>query len=125
MFTVSLPWPDSRLYAGNSRIHFRLRAELARGARHDGRMLAAEALGGRLGPFQMDDSLRATFTFSAPDARRRDLVNCADACKSYVDGIFDALGVNDSQIRRVLLEWSAPMPNRGGQVVIELERINR
>lgn len=120
MLKIELPWPDSRLYAGNARIHYRLRAELARGARHEGRMLAMDALGGRLGPFQTDDKLTAVFTFAPPDRRGRDIVNVADACKSYVDGVFDALGVNDKQIHTAVLSFADQEP--GGRVTLELEK---
>lgn len=120
-FLVTLPWPDMRLSA-NGREHWRSEAHLKRGAKAEGFGLAYEALRGRMGPFLESDKLAAVVTYYPPDRRKRDLFdNTPSACKPLIDGVFRALGVDDSQIRRVLSQWGEVTP--GGKVIFELERI--
>jgi len=40
-----------------------------------------------------------------PDKRRRDLDNMHATLKYYLDGVFKALGVDDSCLQRVTLQW--------------------
>ena len=46
-----------------------------------------------------------SIVFVAPDARHRDLDNCLAAAKPQIDGIADALGVNDKRFRPILLNY--------------------
>lgn len=48
-----------------------------------------------------------SIVFIAPDARLRDLDNCLAAAKPQIDGIADALGVNDKRFRPILLNYVA------------------
>lgn len=120
-FTVTLPWPRYDL-GGNGRQHWAKTAELKRGAKADGFGLAYEALGGRFGPFQPDDWLSATVTYCPPDRRKRDMLdNLPASCKPMIDGVFKALGVDDSRVRRVVSEWGDV--TQGGQVLLVIERM--
>lgn len=42
-------------------------------------------------------------TFIAPDRRKRDLDNLLSSCKSQIDGICKALGVDDSIFEKIIL----------------------
>ena len=56
-----------------------------------------------------------------PDRRKRDMDNCLAMMKPYQDGICDALGVDDSRIKRTVLEWGDVV--KGGKVVLRLEEM--
>jgi crossover junction endodeoxyribonuclease RusA len=56
-------------------------------------------------------------TFHPPDKRKRDLDNCLASFKAGLDGIADALGVNDCQFK-LSLEMGSPI--KGGEVEIYL-----
>lgn len=56
-------------------------------------------------------------TFNPPDRRRRDLDNMLAACKAYLDGISDALGVDDSNFKLTIQKGEVV---KGGQVVVEV-----
>ena len=46
-----------------------------------------------------------SIVFVAPDGRHRDLDNCLAAAKAQLDGMADALGVNDKRFRPILLDY--------------------
>lgn len=62
------------------------------------------------------DRVHLTITFVPPDRRRRDLDNMHSSLKYGLDGVADALGVNDSIFRPVTLDVSDEI---GGMVRIE------
>ena len=65
--------------------------------------------------------LVSEYTFHPPDKRRRDIDNCLAMMKNYQDGVYNALGVDDSSIRRTVLEWGEVV--KGGKVVLRLEEM--
>lgn len=118
--TVRLPWPDPGL-SPNARLHFRKVAELKRGARHAARMLTLEALNVRPLPFGAKDRLAVKAVYCPPDHRRRDLFeNMPASIKAHIDGVFDALEVNDNQVRRAVGEWG-DVDRGDGYVLLTLE----
>lgn len=56
------------------------------------------------GPQDWKDSIPVSLIFVMPDKRHRDLDNCHAALKSALDGMADALGVNDRQFRPILID---------------------
>ncbi len=110
---VDLPWP-SRVLHPNSRTHWAKRAKAARAARLASAWAAKEASIGKIDA----DWLKIAVVFSPPDNRARDLDGMLSNIKSYLDGIADVVGVDDSRwaisIRRDL-----PVPL--GNVRIEIE----
>lgn len=50
-------------------------------------------------------TLPLSIVFVAPDGRHRDLDNCLAAAKPQIDGIADALGVNDRRFRPILVDY--------------------
>jgi crossover junction endodeoxyribonuclease RusA len=115
MTQIALPWPTSAL-SQNSRFHWRVRASQTKAARL-GAHLACLAAGLRNPSW---DGARLTFAFSPPDRRRRDASNVIGALKAAVDGISDAIGVDDSRFRIVWPEAFAE-PARGGLVRVAIE----
>ena len=99
----SLPWPPARL-SPNARPHWAERARLAKAYRRacaaqatqaldkasEARLRAARARG---------EDVHVELRFVPPDRRGRDQDNALAAIKSGLDGVADALGVNDRQFR--------------------------
>lgn len=67
---------------------------------------AVEATKQAMSGFQdTGNTIPVSIVFVAPDRRHRDLDNCLAAAKSQLDGIADALGVNDKRFRPILLNY--------------------
>lgn len=93
---VVLPWPP-RVLSPNSRPpHWAVLAKakrIYRSACH----YEALAAGWRMGTFAAADRLHVSLMFVPPDRRRRDIDNLIATMKSGLDGLADALGVDDSR----------------------------
>lgn len=111
MSTIILPWPAKQLHP-NARVHWAVRAKHARKAREDG-YFAAKAAGVAARP----SGVALGIVFYPPNARRRDLDGCLSALKSALDGIADALGVDDS---RFAINMQMGDPVEGGRVEVSL-----
>lgn len=88
--TVCLPHPAKELRP-NGRAHWAAKARAVKAARMEARLRVLSALGGE--PLEWDPARYDVTWFykgACPDAD-----NCLAACKAYLDGCCDALGVND------------------------------
>ena len=115
---VVLPWPP-RVLSPNSRPpHWAVLAQAKRAYR-----LAchaeARAAGWRNGAVAPTDRLHVRLVFVPPDRRRRDMDNLIAAMKSGLDGLADALGVDDT---RWTLTCAIDEANIGGMVRVEVGR---
>lgn len=54
---------------------------------------------------QPEGCIPLAITFVMPDKRKRDVDNLLAACKQSLDGMAQALGVDDSRFRPILLDW--------------------
>lgn len=61
--------------------------------------------------------LPVNLIFHPPDKHSRDLDNCLAAFKSGLDGIADALGINDKRFQ-ILMRFGEPV--RGGEVEVQI-----
>lgn len=116
--TIHLPWPP-RTLSPNTPGHWAKKAS-AKKAYRSACMRAVEQgawVGGFLPP---DALLRVSLRFCPPDVRRRDLDNLLASMKSGLDGIADAIGIDDSRFR-IVVDWDKPIT--GGRVLVELEVI--
>jgi len=104
-----LPWPPKEL-SPNARVHRLVKAKAAKAYRHACRALTKEA---KLVPAGM----HLKITFVPPTRQPRDLDNCLASIKSGLDGVADALGLNDRAFRPITIDMAE---NVGGMVVIEL-----
>ena len=52
-----------------------------------------------------EKNIPVSLVFVAPDKRRRDLDGCLSASKSALDGIAQAMGVDDSRFKPILLNY--------------------
>lgn len=109
---LTLPWPNPRL-SPNSRKHWRRVAEVKQAAKREAWALALQsrltAPAGRP---------TVAMLFYPPDRRRRDLDNCIASMKPALDGIAQAIGVDDSTFR--LQAEMADEIRPGGQVVVRV-----
>lgn len=115
MISLPLPWPPRDLHP-NSRVHWGRRARAAKLCRTiaAGTALAA---GIRRGDPDIPSRLKVTAVFFPPDNRRRDIDGMLSSIKSYLDGIADVIGIDDSKWE---ISMSREGARKGGLVRIEI-----
>lgn len=112
--TVYLPWPDRRL-SPNARVHWSHLSRAKKAAKRTAYYTALEA-----GLSKIDtDTISVKVSFFPPDRRPRDTDNMLASCKAALDGISQAIGIDDSK-------WNLSIAPRGpvekeGMVKVELE----
>lgn len=112
MTTILLPWPPKEL-SPNARVHWRKRAARAKAYRADCGWLTLHA-----DPDVPDEGpIPVSVRFCEPDKRRRDTDNLLASIKAGLDGVADALHVNDS---RFLLTLERGDPHPGGVVEVRI-----
>jgi crossover junction endodeoxyribonuclease RusA len=117
---IVLPWPDKRL-SPNARVHWRGKVKPKKEARSDAYYIACRDIGRRLGRIRTALAGKAPIpvliTFLPPDNRRRDRDNMQASLKHALDGVADALKVDDNRFRPTYAVASACSP---GWVRLEL-----
>lgn len=91
---IILPWPSRRLHP-NSRVHWAQKSRAARQARRDSQYIAIEA--GWHNKEWPDGRLHVWIDGYAKDRRARDHDGFLSSLKSALDGIADAMGVDDKR----------------------------
>lgn len=112
MMTVTLGWPSPNL-SPNARPHWATLSRAKKSARLEGRFAARAA-----GTFPAASSVAIQVTFIPPNAIRRDADNMLASIKAHLDGIADAIGIDDSR-----WTWAAPIiakPEKPGRVVVTI-----
>lgn len=115
---VLLAWPHKDLWQ-NTTGHWSKRHKATKTARTEAYGAALAATG-----FQALKSAECTgyalwFDFRPPDMRRRDMANAQAAMKAHIDGIADALGVDDSTFRiEWPTEWGTVDTSKRGSVLV-------
>lgn len=75
-------------------------------AKDDTRERAVEATKQAMrGDWDGAGTIPLSIVFVAPDGRHRDLDNCLAAAKAQIDGMADAMGVNDRRFRPILIDY--------------------
>jgi crossover junction endodeoxyribonuclease RusA len=113
MIQIDLPWPSKDL-SPNARCHWAVKARAVKKARSEAYLVAST-----WGPVDAK-ALDVTLTFYPPDKRCYDDDNLVARAKSLIDGIADALGVDDSRFR--LQKPVLGEPIKGGNVHVELRK---
>lgn len=109
---ISIVWPSKAL-SPNARIHWRTKADAVK--LH--RAWAAHAVREHTKPRPEWKGAHVTVTFCPPDNRRRDRDNMIASTKAAMDGIADALGIDDSQF---VCTYVVGAPAKGGEVLVTL-----
>jgi crossover junction endodeoxyribonuclease RusA len=114
---LEFDWPVSEL-SPNSRNRWG-KIAAAKAARAMGRYTVMQWRENYHGPvIPLTGDLEVQYHFYPPDKRRRDLDNCHAMMKSYQDGVFETLGLDDSKIEMVEIRRCAVTPP--GKVVMFL-----
>lgn len=112
MTTIILPWPAVAL-TPHARGHWRPKAKATKAARAEAHWLA-KAAGVKPNPNAV---LRVTYH---PPNLRSDVQNQHGRCKAYIDGIADAMGVDDKHFRVIFPSEFAAV-KKGGEVIITVD----
>jgi crossover junction endodeoxyribonuclease RusA len=112
MTRADLPWPAPAL-SPNSRAHWSKAAKARAEAKRTAWALALEAGF----PTHCKGPVSVSLRFCPPDARRRDMDNAFASMKASLDGIAEAMCVDDRHFV-FTLAWGDKRP--GGAVVVEV-----
>jgi len=122
---LCLPWPDPKL-SPNARLHWAQRSKAVKRARGQAHALTLDNishLADSWEPFKQakpEDQINIQITFEPPCRRRYDIDNLVARMKSTLDGIADALAVDD-YIFRLERPIMADPYKPGGRVMLRLE----
>lgn len=114
-WAIVLPWPGSAL-SPNGRTHWRVLAKAK--ARYRQQCAEHARTTGGLPSVPAGAVVALEMVFHPPTRRGYDLDNLHARMKSGLDGLCDALGVNDRQFRPVLVDMGTK--HLGGMVVASL-----
>ena len=113
MSAIVLPWPPSSL-SGHAKGHWRAKYDVTRKHRNWARLATLEA---KVRGLPDEGDIKVHIHFTPPDIRG-DRTNFSHRIKPYLDGIADALGVNDA---RFLPSYEFSKPEKPGCVRFTLE----
>ena len=111
MITIRLPWPPKEL-SPNARVHWAKKAGVSQKYRQDARVLTLCEIASA--GINWVECYNVRLTFRPPDRRRRDLDNMLASIKAGIDGIADAIQVDDQYFTLTLERGE---PTKGGEVV--------
>lgn len=118
---IELPWPDARLNPNRSKgLHWAATSDLRARQKADARWLALQAMRAE-GYVPPPGTLPLRITFVQPDRRARDRDNLLAASKGLLDGLSQALGVDDQHFDPVTIrrEYGA----KPGKVIVEVGHV--
>ncbi len=117
MMTVTLPWPPKDL-SPNQRLHWS-RVSAAKKAYRTECFMRARIAGITTQSLAGASKAAVTLTFYPPDRRARDADNMLASMKAGLDGLADALGLDDRHFR-ITFDVA---PDIGGMVKVAIEPI--
>jgi crossover junction endodeoxyribonuclease RusA len=115
-YQFELPFPSKNL-SPNARHHWSTAAKAKKAYR-----TRCRQLGNAAGLESAPKAFKAVLihlTFVPPDKRRRDLDNLLASMKAGLDGVADAMGIDDSKWKLAI--EMADDPVEGGRVLVEVE----
>lgn len=118
-FVFELPWPSPKL-SPNAREHWSVTSKAKKLYRARCRAIGESVGVGVLAG--SENAVAVHLTFFPPDARRRDMDNMLAAMKAGLDGLADAMGVDDSKWK-LGIEVSDPV--KGGAVMVQVSEGGR
>lgn len=109
--TIILPWPDMSLMPNrkNGKHWGSTQAAKVR-ARQDGYFAAKAAC---TNPLNLPDRIPLSIDFIGPDRRARDIDNMLACIKPQIDGIAQALGIDDKRFRPITINDGLDTQKRG------------
>jgi len=112
---LTLPWPQ-RVLSPNARCHWAVKARSAKAYRYECFVLAGLA---KL-RVDWDGPIHLHIGFYPPSNRGRDLDNCIASIKNGLDGLADALKVNDSRFH---ISAVLGLKRAGGEVIVAIGKV--
>lgn len=113
--TIVLPFPPASL-SGHAEGHWRAKAEVTRKHRNWARLATMDA---KVRGVPEAGDIKVHVRFVPPD-RRGDRTNFTNRMKPYLDGVADALGVNDA---RFLPSYEFAEPEKPGRVELTIGEV--
>lgn len=112
MLTIKLDWPDASLMPNRKNGRHWAGTQPAKvRARQEGYFATKQAMAGRV--FAIDGRVPLRVTFVSPDKRDRDLDNLLSSLKHGLDGIAQALGIDDKHFRPITIDDGLDQFKRG------------
>ena len=112
---VKLPFPDATMFPNRKNGRFWAATnKIKELQRNEAYWLTKKA-----GVFDvpMDGNIPLSLLFLTPDKRHRDTDNMLAAAKHILDGMAEALGVNDKRFKPLLVDWAHGVDKVGSLVV--------
>jgi crossover junction endodeoxyribonuclease RusA len=109
---IKLDWPPKELHP-NARVYFRTKAAVTKIYR---KAAYERADWGNFFHADVESDIAVRIMFHPPDRRRRDLDNMLASIKAGIDGIADALCINDRLLNPITIERCEPV--KGGRVLV-------
>lgn len=101
MILIELPWPSPNLMPNRANgNHWSKTSKLRKDARMEAWLIAKPLVRGYV---PMANEIALKLVFIQPDERRRDRDNLLASFKNSIDGIADALGIDDSRFNPVTI----------------------
>lgn len=117
---VTLSWP-SRALSPNGRAHPIAKWRAGKAYKHEAWALALEAAPvGERAALALCEALDVRLTFHPKDGNRPDADNAVASVKAALDGIAEALGVDDARFRLAAPVIAGAV--KGGRVVVEISQ---
>lgn len=115
--TIIFPWPPKEL-SPNSRVHWAKKSAKAKEVKEIAYFLTIAADKKHFYDLNnKPETITLNITFNPPTNARHDIDNCLSRCKSLIDGISQALGIDDSKFKYTIQMGSKVA---GGSVVIDI-----
>lgn len=115
MITIELPWPVTALWP-NRRSHWRTLNDARQAAHTAAYYLAMDAGANlRVKPYLIPVEIE----FCPPSRRRFDRDNALAALKGAMDGLAEAMGVDDSKFEPITLRRGEVV--KGGKVIVSIQ----
>ena len=112
---IELPFPSNKL-SPNGRFHWAVVAKAKKEARSTAYYLTKEVLKGSE-CVVTHGYVAVSLEFQPPSRRSYDLDGLLSRSKAYLDGIADAIGIDDKHFRPTLIMGE---PVKGGRVVVKI-----
>lgn len=115
MLIVRLPFPDKKLMPNRKNgKHWTSTVYSKSAQKTESYACTLEALQ-QTGPQEWRETIPLSLLYMTPDKRHRDLDNLLAASKALIDGMAQALGVDDKRFRPIMID-AALGPKEGGLI---------
>lgn len=128
VFSCTLKWPPSTL-SPNKRLHWARVAKEKRLYREECRLESVKVINGEKGGENVKKNVHSSerlhlfLSFIPPDKRQYDRDNLVARMKSGIDGVADALSINDVKFHYVTAEMVDCRPIKPGFVMLRIESV--